>query len=332
VNSVPERVLITGAGGFIGSHLVEGQIARGRSVVATDVDVTRLTDLTLGDRLRIAKVDVRSRDEMRALLKDVDIVLHLAAAHLDVLRGADYFDEVNVRATADLAEMAHEAGARRFVHCSSVSVHGPLKTLPANEDAPCNPEIAYEQSKLDAERNLREVAARTGLQIVIVRPAWVYGPRCPRTRKLVQAIARRRFFFVGGGTNLRHPIYVSDLVEAFERAAVTELPMSETLIVAGPEVVTVRELVETIADEIGLDARIPTFPKSMVYAGCLAMESVGRLMRREPPFSRRSIKFFTESASFDTARARRVIGFEPRVALRDGIRATIDYCRDHGGL
>jgi nucleoside-diphosphate-sugar epimerase len=269
---------------------------------------------------------------MRDLLQSVDMVFHLAAAHLDVLRGAEYFNEVNVRATADLAEMAHQAGVRRFVHCSSVSVHGPLETLPGDESSPCNPEIVYEQSKLDGERAVGEVAIRTGLQTIVVRPSWVYGPRCPRTQKLIRTIARRRFFFVGKGTNLRHPIYISDLIEAFERAAIGELPGLETLIIAGPEAVSVRELAMTIADELGLDGRIPTYPKGIVYAGCLAVETAAKLLRREPPFSRRSLKFFTESASFDTSRARRVIGFEPSVALRDGIRATVDYCRNHGAL
>jgi len=199
VTLAPRSVLITGAGGFIGSHLVSDQLARGRRVVAADVDLSGLSHITKGERLHKAEVDLRSSSEMDRCLEGVDCVFHLAAAHLDVIRGPDYFHDVNVAATARLAEMAHAAGARRFVHCSSVSVYGPLSSWPADEASPCEPDIVYEQTKLEGEQAVRAVAENTGLRTVIVRPAWVYGPRCPRTRKLVRTIQQGRFFYVGGG-------------------------------------------------------------------------------------------------------------------------------------
>lgn len=324
--------MITGAGGFIGSHLVDDQLARGRHVVATDVNVDALHDHPARDRLTAVRADLRTADEMRTLLEGVDVVLHLAAAHLDVLKGASYYDDVNVTATRGLAAMAATAGVRRFVHCSSVAVYGPLATLPANEDTRCAPEIVYEKSKLDGESAIRELASKIGLSTVILRPAWVYGPRCPRTRKLIQTIARRRFFFVGTGANLRHPVYITDVAEAFEQAAtgiVSEIP---TLNIAGPRAVSLRELVAVIADEVGVSGRIPTFPKPMVSAACVALETVAGLMRREPPFSRRSLKFFTDSSAFETLRAKEVLGFEATTELKEGIRATVDYYRSHAPL
>lgn len=323
----PQSVLVTGAGGFIGSHLVEDQLARGRRVVAADVNLSGLPSLDAGDRLLRAEVDLRSSEDMRRLLSGVDCVFHLAAAHLDVLRGPSYFREVNVEATARLATMASQQGARRFVHCSSVAVYGPLADWPADEDSPCNPDIAYEQSKLEGEEVIREVAGKTGLRTVIIRPAWVFGPRCPRTDKLIRSIARHRFFFVGRGENRRHPIYVSDLVDALDQAAVRDLEQCETLIIAGPEVVTVRQLVDAIKSEIGDQSRIPTLPKPLVWAGCLALESVAKAVGREPPFSRRSLKFFTEDSSFDISRAKQRLGFSPPTSLREGLRLTLDHHR-----
>jgi len=329
VTLAPRSVLITGAGGFIGSHLVSDQLARGRRVVATDVDLSGLDHIAEGGRLQKAEVDLRSSSEMERCLEGVDCVFHLAAAHLDVLRDPVYFHEVNVAATARLAEMAHAAGADRFVHCSSVSVYGPLSTWPADEESPCEPDIVYEQSKLEGERAVRAVAENTGLQTVIVRPAWVYGPRCPRTRKLVRSIRRGRFFYVGAGTNQRHPVYVADLIDAFDRIASRDLRQCETLIIAGPEIVTVRQLVDTISGELGIGTRPLSLPRRLVWAGCLIFESVGKLIGREPPFSRRSLKFFTESSSFDISRARDSLGFDPPTRLKDGIRATLDYYRTH---
>jgi nucleoside-diphosphate-sugar epimerase len=198
--------MVTGAGGFIGSHLVDDQLDRGRHVVATDVDVTALRDHPAGDRLTAIRADLRASDEMRSMLEGVDVVFHLAAAHLDVLKDASYYDEVNVTATRELAAMAAAAGVRRFVHCSSVAVYGPLETLPANEDTRCAPDIVYEKSKLDGESAIRELASRVGLSTVILRPAWVYGP----------------------------PIYITDVTDAFEKAANCNVSGLPTLNIAGP--------------------------------------------------------------------------------------------------
>lgn len=327
MNFTPQSVLITGAGGFIGSHLVEDQLAKGRRVVATDVNLSGLAHLDGDERVQLAQVDLRSSDDMERLLEGIDCVFHLAAAHLDVLRGPEYFREVNVKATARLAEMASAAGVGRFVHCSSVSVYGPLSSWPVNEESPCQPDIVYEQSKLEGEHAVRRVAEATGLRTVVIRPAWVYGPRCPRTEKLMRSIRRRRFFFVGSGNNQRHPVYVADLVEAFNLAASLDLEQCETFIVAGPEVVTVRELVDAIAAELGIDSRIPTFPKALVWAGCLGMEAIGKLTGREPLFSRRSLKFFTEKSSYDISRAKERLGFTPHTRLREGLRATLAHER-----
>lgn len=332
MNATPERVMITGAGGFIGSHLVDDQLGRGRHVVATDVDVAALRDHPAGDRLTAIRADLRASDEMRSMLEGVDVVFHLAAAHLDVLKDASYYDEVNVTATRELAAMAATAGVRRFVHCSSVAVYGPLETLPANEDTRCAPDIVYEKSKLDGESAIRELASRVGLSTVILRPAWVYGPRCPRTRKLIRTIARKRFFFVGEATNMRHPVYISDVTDAFEKAATCHVSGLPTLNIAGPQAVSLRELVAVIATEVGVSSRMPTFPKAVVTAGCMALETIAGLVKREPPFSRRSLKFFTESSAFETVRAREILGFEPVTQLRDGIHATVDYYRSDAPL
>jgi len=200
------KVLVTGAGGFIGSHLVRDQLARGNAVIATDVDLQRLEALKLEGDLSCESLDIRASDTLARMLEGVDTVFHLAAAHLDVLKGEDYFHEVNVDATRTLARMGADADVRRFVHCSTVGVYGPLESLPADEMTPPMPDIAYERSKLEGEAAIRSVIDETGLEAVILRPAWVYGPLCPRTQKLIRTVARKRFFFVGDGSNRRHPI------------------------------------------------------------------------------------------------------------------------------
>jgi nucleoside-diphosphate-sugar epimerase len=326
------RVLVTGAGGFIGSHLVRDQLARGHEVVATDIDLTRLEGLGPTEDLQAARVDIRSTDELAPLLQGTDTVFHLAAAHLDVLKDDAYFHDVNVRAAADLVRRSGEAGVRRFVHCSTVGVYGPLASLPADEGTPPAPDIAYETTKLEGERAVLAASSVCGPSTVVLRPSWVYGPYCPRTLKLVRTIARRRFFFVGEGSNLRHPIFITDMLEAFELAANCPAPKSAVFIAGGPDTVTVRELVQMIAEELGMDYRPPRLPLWFMHTACLATEKLMAVAGREPPFSRRSLKFFTESSTFDTSRAAHALGFRPRVATREGIRLTIRSFREQGIL
>jgi nucleoside-diphosphate-sugar epimerase len=328
----PGKVLITGAGGFVGRHLVADQRARGRHVRAIDVRMDGLEALKADGDLVLEAVDVRSTDRLRPHLAACDTVFHLAAAHLDVLKDDDYFHDVNVRATAALVAAAAEEGVRRFVHCSTVGVYGPLASLPADEETTPAPDIAYEESKLAGERAVREAAAGTAVDLAIIRPSWVYGPHCPRTYKLIRTVARKRFFFVGDGANLRHPLYVTDLLEAFELAATKPLPAVQPIIVAGPDTVTIRQLIDLILDELGMSYRPPRVPLGLMSVACFAIEQAARLSGREPQVSRRSLKFFTDSSAFDTARARHQLDFRPRIDTRHGLRATIEYYRQHGLL
>jgi nucleoside-diphosphate-sugar epimerase len=326
------KVLVTGAGGFIGRNLVRDQLDRGYSVTATDIDLSGLEAMKLDGHLRCQPADIRSTGDMRPLLEGCDRVFHLAAAHLDVLREEAYFHEVNVRAAGSFARIAAEEGVGRFVHCSTVGVYGALQSLPADEETRPAPDIAYEETKLAGEQAVREALSGAPTSAVILRPAWVYGPYCPRTLKLIRTIAHRRFFFVGDGKNLRHPVYISDMLEAFELAATRELPSGEVIIIAGPEAVSIERLIELIIAELGMDYAPLRLPTWFMEATCLAVEKMAGIVGREPPFSRRSLKFFSDSSEFAISKALRMLGFEPQIDTRKGLQLTIQHYRERGIL
>jgi nucleoside-diphosphate-sugar epimerase len=326
------QVLVTGAGGFIGRNLVRDQLDRGYSVTATDVDLSGLEAMKLDGLLRCHQADIRSTSDMRPLLAGCDRVFHLAAAHLDVLKEEAYFHEVNVRAAEGFARIAAEEGVGRFVHCSTVGVYGALKSLPADEETRPAPDIPYEETKLAGERAVREALSATPTSSVILRPAWVYGPYCPRTLKLIRTIARRRFIFVGDGRNFRHPVYIGDMLEAFELAATRELPSGEVIIIAGPEAVSIQRLVELVITELGMDYAPLRLPAWFMEATCLAVEKSAAIVGREPPFSRRSLKFFSDSSEFAISKALRMLEFEPQIDTRKGLQLTIQHYRERGLL
>jgi nucleoside-diphosphate-sugar epimerase len=326
---VDNTVLITGAGGFIGRNLVEAQLATGRRVIALDINIAALERFESHGAFTGVRGDIRSNSVVSQVVQDVEVVFNLAAAHLEVGSDEDHFRSVNVTALENLLRASRSAGVRRFVHCSSVGVYGPLRTIPADEDTECHPEIAYEKTKFEGEHIVRSVADDLGLDAVILRPSWVYGPGCPRTLKIVRSVLKKRFFFAGNGGNLRHPIYVGDLLTAFELAAAASLPGGEVILVAGPCAVSTRELVDEITRQLGSQFKPPKLPLELVRLGCFGMEKIFSFAGREPPFSTRSLKFFEEDSSFTTDKARRLLGFEPTVELAEGLRQTIAHYRQH---
>jgi nucleoside-diphosphate-sugar epimerase len=325
-----ERVLVTGAGGFIGSHLVDDQLAKGRHVTAFDVNLDRLAHQAGNEACKLVTGDIRDAELLDALMPGQQIVFHLASAHLEVSKPPEYFEEVNVTAVGRLVELCERHRVQRLVHCSSVGVFGSLESLPADESSPCNPTIAYEKTKLAGEEALHR--AVTDLDFVILRPAWVYGPRCTRTLKLLQAIKRKKFIKVGFRKTFRHPVYIGDMLDGFEKAAVVPEAKGETIIIAADEALPLDDLIAEVARAVETDFRPMTVPLTVMWPTCFVVERVWGLMGKEPPFSTRSLKFFTESSAFDISKARKVLAFQPRVGIREGMKLTAEQFTDEGLL
>jgi len=317
-----ERVLITGGGGFIGSHLADQQLGLGREVTAIDTRLDRLRSRHDESGLRMVEGDIRDSALLEKIMPGIDVVFHLASAHLEVTLDDRHFQETNVDATRDLAVIAAREGVRRFVHCSSVGVYGPLFKAPADEDTSCHPDIAYEVTKLEGERAVLDVAADKDLPTVVLRPAWVYGPGCPRTGKLFQALRNKRFLMVGKGQNLRHPVYIDDMLQAFELAATRDGVEGEVFVIASDEYVTLEQLISAILRVEHSDYRPVRVPLAVMWPVCYVVETMASLLRREPPFSTRSLKFFTENSAFSIAKAKRQLGYAPEVDLITGLEKT----------
>jgi len=315
------KILVTGAGGFIGSHLTADQIRRGYRVVALDLTLERLADLGSSDRVELVEGDVTDPRVLARVLREVDTVYNLAATHLAVRASEREFRRVNVEGVQTLVDACRFGGVRRLVHCSTVGVIGNVTKPPADEDAPCHPTLPYERTKLEGEKIVSDACAEHGLRAVILRPAWVYGPGCPRTEKLFRSIGGGRFAIAGSGKNLRHCVYIRDMVEALNLAADSDRALGQVIIVGDNEAVTIGQLVREIAAVTG-SRRPPRIPRSLLYLTASTVELVFRLKGKEPPFSRRTLKFFDNTTAFDISRARRLLGYTPRYDLTAGLRET----------
>jgi nucleoside-diphosphate-sugar epimerase len=319
------KVVVTGAGGFVGRHLVP--FLSSRSIDVLGLDVHAPDEAPAG--VRFVACDIRDRDGIRRAFAGADAVVHMASAHLQVGLPESEYLSVNVEPLAGLLRAAAEAGARHFVHTSSVGVHGSLAQVPGDEESPFRPENVYERTKAAGEGEVkRAIAAGTeGMGVTIVRPAWIYGPGDARTEKILRSVASGTFALFGSGANYRHPIYVSDYLDGVARLLLNEATYGRTYILAGPRYLRTRELLAAAETVTGGRIRLRV-PLAVGWLAGLTAEAAFRLFGGSPPISRRTLAFFSNQNAFDIGRARRDFGFAPSVELEDGLARTWRAMRD----
>ncbi len=323
------RVLVTGASGFTGGHLARALCSRGDEVRALVRDPGRAAGLAAAG-IELARGDLLDAASLHAAARGVEVVYHIAAIYRQAGLRSEQYRAVNADAAGTVVEAAARGGARRVVHCSTVGVHGHIERPPATEDAPLGPGDVYQATKLEGERAVREAGGRTGVEVVVARPSGIYGPGDRRLLKLFRGVAHRRFVILGSGRIFYHLTHIDDLVEGLRLGATVPQAAGRTYILAGPEVTTLDELVACIAEEAGVPPprrHLPAWPFWLAGAAC---EAVCAPFGIEPPLYRRRVDFFTKSRAFDIGRARRELGYDPRIGLREGIRRTLAWYREAG--
>jgi nucleoside-diphosphate-sugar epimerase len=318
------QVLITGAAGFTGLSLTLALATAGYRVRGLVRSSSRAEALEK-EGIPVVVGDIRDPEVVREATKGVDTVYHLAAVFRRAGVPDSEYREVHVDATRQLVEASAAAGVRRVVHCSTVGVHGSVAgDAPATESAPFRPGDMYQATKLEGERVALETADALKVPLTVVRPGPIYGPGDRRLLKLIGGVARGRFALLGDGSARFQMVHVDDLIRGFRLAAETPKAAGQTYIVTGSEAPTLNELVRKIAEVAHVTSprfRLPVWPFWLAGAVC---EAVCIPFGIEPPIFRRRVKFFTSNRWFDTSRARRELGFVPRVTLRDGLRQTLD--------
>jgi len=327
-------VVVTGATGFIGSHVVRALRRRGVRVRAVVRSATRGLEPE-PDLEMVTVPDVGAPVRWSPILEGVDGVVHLAGrAHVLGEMSSDDVDlyrRTNVVGTRQLADAAARAGVKKFVFVSSSRAMGAY-TAPSeawSEDSPCRPDDVYGRTKLQAEQALEAIVAETGLNTIILRPPLVYGPGVGANMlELFRLIERGMPLPLGMVRNRRSLLYVGNLTDAIIHALESPSATSAKFLVSDGDSVSTAELARRIAAALRRPARVWSIPPALLRAAARIGDALERSVGTALPITTANVDRLTQSLVLDTGRIRADLGWRPPYDLEAGLRETAAWYLD----
>ena len=316
------KVLITGANGFIGRSFCERLPADGYQVRGAVRGAAQMTALPSGVE-GVPVGDISAKTDWSEALGSIDGIVHLAA-RVHVMREsvADpiaVFRQVNVAGTERLARQAAEAGVKRLVYISSVKVNGEGRSDPYTEMDRPEPQDPYAVSKWEAEQVLRDIAADTGLEVVILRPPMVYGPGAGGNfLRLLKFVKQGIPLPLASIKNRRSLIYVGNLIDAIITCLVHPKAAGETFLVSDGRDLSTPELIRLMAEAMGRKERLFPFPTGMLKA-------MGKITGRSAEIER-----VVGSLCVDSGKIRKMLGWKPGYTVEEGMREAVLWYKSAG--
>jgi nucleoside-diphosphate-sugar epimerase len=304
------RILITGGSGWVGGTLIRELNRQGRDVVAA---IRSNADLPDVKKLKISAVD--GAQIWTDALSDRQVVLHLAArVHVMADKSSNPIDEyrnTNVEGTLNLARQAAAAGIRRFVFASSIKVNGEGTSAGHSfsaDDSPA-PLDPYGISKVEAEQGLREIASKTGMEVVIIRPPLVYGPGVKANfQAMMRWLSRGVPLPLGAINNKRSLVALDNLVDLIVTCIDHPAAANQTFLVSDGEDLSTTQLLRRMGQAMGKPARLIPVPPALLKAGAAL---VGK-----PELAQR----LCGSLQVDIAKTRELLGWSPPISVDEGLR------------
>jgi nucleoside-diphosphate-sugar epimerase len=326
--------LVTGASGFIGGHLVERLVADGRFVRCL-VRPTSDTSLLEALGVEFALGDLTSADSLADAAKGCRYVFHCGALVSDWAT-VEEISRINVDGTRYLLRAAIASGVERFIHLSTTDVYGYPGGEAIGEDyAATSFGNWYAQTKRAAEAEVLKAAGKRGLEVVLLRPATVYGPRSSEVvEEIARAIRKRAMVLIDGGRPVAGLVYVENVIDAATLALAHDAAPGQAFNLTDGVDVTWRQFADDLAR--GLDC--PPVRWSMPYwlaSGVgFSLESGYRLLRRATGLStpallsRQAVNVMGKDQSFSNRKARELLGWQPRVDYQTALEATLRWLRE----
>lgn len=323
------KILVTGGAGFTGYHLVLRLLERGDQVTVLDKQPGLFAELLQQKGAELVLGSVTDEALVKSLVAGCQVVHHLAASFREVNRPKSVYYNVNVNGTRIVCQACLEAGVKRLVYCSTQGVHGNVDHPPGDESTPIEPEDYYQVTKHQGEEVVVEYLAK-GLESIILRPMAIFGPGDPeRFWMIYKRVAKGSFMFAGPGKAFYHPLYIDNLIDAFELAETNGVP-GQAYLIGDEEYVTIKDLVTRVGKALKVPVKITHVPFWPVYWISALCELIYKPLPAEPPLFRRRADWFRQNRAFRIDKAKKELGYKPRVGLDEGLARTGEWYKENG--
>ncbi|MDP3276278.1 MAG: NAD(P)-dependent oxidoreductase [Deltaproteobacteria bacterium] len=326
------KVLVTGASGFLGSHVAEKLVARGDSVRCL---VRRSSKIELLEKLgvELAYGAIDQADSLPNAVRDVDAIVHCAG--LVKARNAEEFDAVNHEGSRALAQAAieHNPGIKRFVLVSSAAVMGPCDPgQPHTQDTPPGPITEYGRSKLRGEEAVRNLRDR--LPITVLRPPAIYGPRDSEMFAFFQMVSYGVAFKMGGGFDQMAIVYGEDCADACIAAIDAEVQSGNVYFVDDGHARSFDQMADDIARSLQVETwGRPVVPLAVLRLAAKASDAYAKAANKAMMFTSDKVnELAIKHFIFDTSATRRDLGWEPKHLFAEGTKITARWYRENNWL
>ncbi len=327
-----ELVLVTGGNGFIGSTLVRSLLAKGKRVRCL---IHRSHHLLDGLDVELVKGSLQMASSLAAAMSGVEVVYHLAGTGKAGDWGdRDWFFSVNAGGTRHLLDAALDAGARRFVHLSSLAVHRFVGHVDADESTPANQRRhAYGASKAEAEHLVRAVGAAGRLQTVVVRPGFViFGPKDTTSFvHMAPLLSKGRWSHVDRGRHLMCYSYVDNLADGLVLSGEDDRAAGEIFNIHDGMKLSWREFISAVIRAFGVTERSISVPSFVARPAGIGLEALFRVLRipKPPPITDYRTELASSDLHFSSAKVQMLLGYKARVPFEEGLARTVVWYREN---
>ncbi len=320
------RVLITGATGLLGGHLIKELQQRGEDIRALVLPVEN-ADRLEKQGVEVVRGDITDANTLGPAVKDVELIFHLAGM-MGVWRPLADYRLVNVTGSENLYKAAQKAGVRRYVHTSSHTVYGLGygRFLTENDALRPDPD-PYSLTKAEGDRLMRRLMLNSNVETVILRPGTFFGPGDRlHFGRMAQKMKDGKGVIIGRGDNALPFCYVTDVVQGFLLAAYHENAPGNVYNITNDQPLTQLEMFNAIADAVGGVRPTRHLPYLPIYYGSIVAEKVvARVTRTKPIVTQLGAMMFGSDNRHSVEKARRELGYEPKVDLRTGITLAAEW-------
>lgn len=335
------KILITGATGFIGSHLVDRLIKDERSNIRALVLRKPIEEIETENLERLKKQgveilygDIRNFKDCKRAVKDINIIFHLAAISRPMNVPKKVYYDTNKLGVINMMEAVKNKKIKKFVHISTVSVLGLSPDgHPLSEDEFQSEDQEYGLSKRAGEKVALRYQKKYNFPLTVIRPCLIYGPRCLVRAIIFKYTKKRLFPLFNGGRARMEFCYVDNLVDAILLAEKNPKAIGETFNITDGQSYSIKKIIETIAKEEGVGKPIIKMPYFLGKIAGYMAEIVFPLFGKYPPFSSTAADWMSKDVNvYSCKKAKKILGYRPKISLEKGIKKTVKWYQDRGIL